>query len=559
MFLKNLGSNIRNAVQTLRSKIGSKRFWAIGIAGLVVLYFLTTFFYSQRFIRYQAPEFLTFGELKKLYLDPHPGSWLGWKLFRFRTTPIISNEAYYAGVTPRHHQDPKLGPFLSLVSWNIEESLHVKNAIQVFASPDQFLSLVDTQKAPQGSPQYETILRQRERLADADIIMLQEMDIGCKRSGYINAAGELAKALKMNYVFGDEHLELDPVALGLEKIYQKDGKTVDQVQTNDRMADPSRYKGAFGSAVLSRYPIKKVQVFQLKYTAYDWYAGEKAKYGLTEKTREAGSDVLFKTPIMNQIKTGTQIYFRVDLEVPELPERTLTVINIHLEIKCTPKQREIQVAEILSYMKNIKHPVIMVGDYNAAPDDLSATSVKRIVTRTVKDPTTWLSVAVTYVLPQALLINASRFVGNFTKNLQDPLAPDISVLFPNPLHALFAMVQNYRFKDGGAFDFRGDPERSINGKGGALANSNERGFKGFKTSWSVKQPISIFGKYRLDWVFVKALLKDPYDKAGSYRFAPHFGETLEELNTSLKQPISDHHPNVVDIPFKEPDIKRKAP
>jgi len=535
----------------------SKRFWTLAIVSVLLSCFIFTFFYFHRFIRYQEPKFLTFHELQKLYKNPHPGGLLGLKLARFRRTPIISNEAYFEGAKPLLHTDPKLGPYLTLASWNIEESLHIKEAIAVFSSSDQFRSMIDPQKAPEGSPRYKEILRQRERLAHADIIVLQEMDVGVKRSGYINAAGELAKVLKMNYVFGDEHLELDPVVLGLEKIYQKDGKTVDQAATNDRMADPNRYKGAFGSAVLSRYPIRKVQVFQLKYTAYDWYAGEKAQYGLTEKTRQTGSDVLFKTPIMNQIKTGTQIYFRVDLEVPELPERTLTIINIHLEIKCTPKQRETQLAEILSYIKEIKHPVIMVGDYNAAPDDLSATSVKRIVTRTIKDPTTWLSAAVTYLLPQALIINASRFVGNYTKNLQDPLAPDISVIFPNPLHDLFAMIQNYRFKDGGAFDFRGDPERSINGKGRALANSNERGFKGFKTTWSVKQPISILGKYRLDWVFVKSILKNPYDKSGPYRLAPHFGETLEELNTSLKVPVSDHHPNVVDIPFHEPLINLK--
>ncbi len=95
----------------------------------------------------------------------------------------------------------------------------------------------------------------------------------------------------------------------------------------------------------------------------------------------------------------------------------------------------------------------------------------------------------------------------------------------------------------------------MNNKNGALANSNERDFKGFKTTWSVKRPISFLGKYRLDWVFVKSYLKNSYDKTGPYRLAPHFGETLEEMNTSLKIPISDHHPNVVNIPLQEPRIK----
>jgi endonuclease/exonuclease/phosphatase family metal-dependent hydrolase len=525
------------------------------IAAVLCAGFVYGFFYARQFIRYQEPDFLTFRELQKLYKNPHPGGLLGLKLERFRRTPIISNEAYFEGERPLQHMDSQMGPYLTLASWNIQESLNIKDAIAVFTSPDQFRAMIDPGEAAEGSSGYKEILRQRERLANADIIVLQEMDVGVKRSGYINAAGELAKALKMNYAFGDEQLELDPWALGLEKIYQADGKTVDKARTEEAMADPLRYKGAFGSAVLSRYPIKKVQVFQLKYQAYDWYAGEKAEYGLTEKTRGTGSEVLFQTPIKNQIKTGTRIYFRVDLGVPELPEKTLTIINIHLEIKCTPKQRERELAEILSYMKGIKHPVIMVGDYNAAPQDLSATSIKRVVTRTIQNPTTWLSAAITYLSPQALIINTTRFAGNFTKNLQDPLAPDISVIFPNPLHDLFAMIQNYRFSDGGAFDFRGDPTRSINGKDGALANSNERGFKGFKSTWSVKRPISIIGKYRLDWLFVKSFLKDPYAKAGTYRVAPHFGETLEEMNTSLKARISDHHPSVVDIPFQEPRIK----
>jgi hypothetical protein len=39
---------------------------------------------------------------------------------------------------------------------------------------------------------------------------------------------------------------------------------------------------------------------------------------------------------------------------------------------------------------------------------------------------------------------------------------------------------------------------------------------------------------------------------GPYRFAPHYGETLTELNNNLHVKIFDHEPNVVDIPFLEP-------
>jgi len=134
-------------------------------------------------------------------------------------------------------------------------------------------------------------------------------------------------------------------------------------------------------------------------------------YGKNETSRQQN---FFKTEFTREIRAGSQIYFRVDLDVPELPERTLTIINIHLEINCTPKDRETQTAEILSYMKRIKHPVIVMGDFNCAPQDLSPTSTSRVVERSLDD---------------------------------------IATIFSNPVKPLFTMIQNYRFDDGGAFDF----------------------------------------------------------------------------------------------------------
>ena len=153
------------------------------------------------------------------------------------------------------------------------------------------------------------------------------------------------------------------------------------------------------------------------------------------------------------------------------------------------------------------------------------------------------------------MVNATRVTSKLTKNLQDPTAKHIPFVMPNPVKPLFSMIEDFRFDDGGTFDFRGDGHRSVNGNDGTLANANQRDLKGFKTTFSVRRAIAeVLGKYRLDWVFVKSFLKDPRDEDGSYQFAPHFGETLEEMNTSLFVPISDHHPNVVDIPFEEPKL-----
>lgn len=537
-----------------RAYMKFRNFYLKFLLGLAGCFLFVVLFQSTQIIRYQEPEFLTFNELKTLSKNPHPDGFLEMKLKRFWKTPIIDNTAYYAGIKPHRPVDPKLGPYLRLVSWNIEKSLRMKDAIATFSNSNEFFSLINPAKAPLGSSKYKNIVRQRERLTNADVIVLQEMDIGVKRSGYMNAAGELAKALNMNYTYGAEQLEVDPVYLGLEKV-SYEGGAVDQEQTEYYAADPARYKGAFGCAVLSRYPIKRVWVMQLKKQGYDWYAGEKPKIGFVEETRRVGSEVIFKNQLTREMKVGGRIFFRVDLLVPHLPGNTLTIINVHLEIKCLPEAREAQMSEILSYIKGIKHPVIVVGDFNAAPDDLSPTSAWRVAERTVKNPETWLAVGTSAILPHALVINTTRFVTKFTKNLNDPFASDIAVVSPNPVKPMFKMIEDYHFKDGGVFDFRGDTERSVNGKAKLLSNSNQRGTKGFKTTWRVRRPISVIGRYRLDWVFVKSYLEDPFDPSSTYRFAPHFGETLEEMNTSLAVPISDHHPNVVDLPFKEPKIR----
>ena len=53
-----------------------------------------------------------------------------------------------------------------------------------------------------------------------------------------------------------EFVEVDPVTLGIE--------VVDQPALEDELkADPAKYKGLHGSAILSRYPIQNVAVLRL--------------------------------------------------------------------------------------------------------------------------------------------------------------------------------------------------------------------------------------------------------------------------------------------------------
>lgn len=496
-------------------------------------------------------DFLTFEELQSLLSYPSIPQPLGRKLEKFWTTPLISNEAYYQGIRPGKLVHPQLGHILSVASWNIEKSFHIPRVIELLTSEEAFRSMLDPSKASPDSKEYQDIARQHTRLRVSDILILQEMDIGVQRSNYLNAAAELAKALQMNFAYGAEQLEIDPVLLGMEKATREDGSPD---ESHDFDVDPLRYKGVFGSAVLSRYPIKKAEVFQLKTQGYDWFTGEKPKISLVEKTRRLGTKVLFRNELSREMKVGGRHYFRVDLEVPELPLKTLTVINVHLEIKCLPKAREFQMAEILSYIKDIPHPVILMGDFNSAAHDISPTSLTRVVTRTAKNPSTWLNAGINLLTPYGPL-NVTRNAVNLTRGFQDPLARDIPGIGPNPVYGLFQEIKEFRFTDQRVFDFRGDKKRSIGRKNELLANANQRDLKGFKTTFQVRRPIGpLLGKLRLDWVFVKSYLQDPEDRLSPYQFSPHFGETLEELNTSLKEPVSDHHPNVVDLPFEEPSL-----
>ncbi len=508
---------------------------------------------NQKYTRYQEPDFFTYEELKSLSANPSPDGALGKKLEKFWVTPIISNEAYYRGVKPVRPRDARLGTFLRAVSWNIEKSFNIDEVIKVFKSENAYIQMINPEKAEPGSDTYKDMIRQRSGLPFADIIISQEIEIGIKRSDYKNAAAVLGKALNMNYAYAAQYLEVDPVILGLEQLqFEDDDKQVEKEARDFFTVDPAKYKGVFGSVVLSRYPIKYVEVRPLETKPYDWYYGELPKTGTTEGLRRIGTKVLFKNAIQRELKVGNRNFFRVDLEVPDLPGKTLTVINIHLEIKCEPKGRQAQMNEILSYVHDIKNPVLIMGDFNMAPADISPTSAGRILKRTASNPTTWFSVAVNVLSPHALIINSSRLISNITKNFNDPTAKSIPIVAPNTMKPFFDMLEEYRFADGGAFDFRGDKDRSVSGKSKTLANANQRGAKGFVTSFRVLRPIGLVGKYRLDWVFVKSFLKDP--QAGPYRFAPHFGETLEDMNFNLTLPVSDHAPNVVDLPFQEPNI-----
>ncbi len=76
-----------------------------------------------------------------------------------------------------------------------------------------------------------------------DVILANELDDGCVRSGQRDTARELAERLGMNYVFGLEFIEL---------------------------ANGGDAKGFHGNAIFSRWPIRRAKIVRLP-EQYNWY------------------------------------------------------------------------------------------------------------------------------------------------------------------------------------------------------------------------------------------------------------------------------------------------
>jgi len=512
------------------------------------------------FVRFSKPEFLGFDELVEAeQKDPLPPE-LAKKLEILVTTPIISNEAYYEGAKPKHPSSPELGPYLRAILWNIERGIQFDPIRIALSEPDKFDQVLAERKDPKTKPltpdELKVVKQQLNILQPADLLILNEVDYGVSRTDYRDVGGSLAKALRMNYAYGVEFLELDPLNLGLEKVQLDDPEAQADIQKSFDV-DKSRYLGMHGTAVLSRYPIRKAVLRPLP-VCYDWYASEKKEVSKLEEGRRKGANLAFMERISREIRRGGRTVLIVELAVPESPTGAVTVVAPHLENKCKPGCRLKQALQILQWIKADHNPVILAGDLNTTASDNAPVSVSKVVTERLKDPDRWALEAVKWSTgaPTILLMPI-----NMMRNKNDPTGFDLPVLSRKKEAKLFDESGKFHFEDGQVFDFRGEDARSADGRGGTLSDSNERAGKGFRYTFALAKTYGgLVGEYKLDWFFVKGLGTDPRKPGGKYQFAPHFARTLVELNNAPEDSLSDHFPMVVDIPLAEPPpFGQKAP
>ena len=281
------------AWQRLRTAISLRRM-GIALLGAASLLAVAAADEAQ-FVRFAKPQTLSFAELVQLSQEEGVAKSVADKMDTLLRTPFVSNEAYLAGSKPIRPSSEELGPFLRAAFWNIERGIELDSIKTTLTKPDEFDKIIAEKKDPEAKPlTAEELAAAKGQLAilqNLDLLILNEVDNGVTRTDYRDVARELAQALHMNYAYGVEFLEVDPLNLGLEQVEMNDKAAQDDIQKSFQ-PDKQRYLGLHGTAVLSRYPIRSATVRPLP-VCYDWYNGEKKEISKLESGKRSSANLVF--------------------------------------------------------------------------------------------------------------------------------------------------------------------------------------------------------------------------------------------------------------------------
>lgn len=190
-----------------------------------------------------------------------------------------------------HSQWPFWGrPFVRIVDWNIDRGLRLPAIIDFLAD------------------------------INADILILQEVDINARRTHHLNITREIARKLRLNYVFGREFVEL----------------------TQGSKTNPAYH----GQATLSHWKLSAPRVIRFRQQSNFW------------------KPHWFKPKLETfQERLGGRIALSVAINIPGL---SIVSYNLHLESRSNDQLRQAQLNEVLqdaaSYDSTM--PIVLAGDLN---------------------------------------------------------------------------------------------------------------------------------------------------------------------------------------------------
>ncbi|HXX76842.1 MAG TPA: endonuclease/exonuclease/phosphatase family protein [Nitrospiraceae bacterium] len=167
---------------------------------------------------------------------------------------------------------------------------------------------------------------------EADILLLQEVDLNARRTHHIHIAREIAQKLQLNYVFGREFREL----------------------TQGTSHSPAYH----GQATLSHWPLSNARILRFQQQSNFW----KPRWFLPEIE-----------PFQERV--GGRLALVADACIGG---RTITTYNLHLESRGDDRLRRAQMEETLRDAHGYKpnEAVVLAGDFNM---DVSAGDVARLI------------------------------------------------------------------------------------------------------------------------------------------------------------------------------------
>ncbi len=167
--------------------------------------------------------------------------------------------------------------------------------------------------------QVERALLGHEDLAGADVITLDEVDLGTARAGNRDVAFDLAAALGLHAAWAP--LFLETTAGRDDDVRMAAGRTNEE--------------GLFGLALLSRWPLGEVRLLELP-------SPQKLQFDLE---RMVGRHVALIAEVLH-------------------PERPFVAVAAHLEVHRTRAHRAAQALAIVRALSHEKRPVVLAGDFN---------------------------------------------------------------------------------------------------------------------------------------------------------------------------------------------------
>jgi endonuclease/exonuclease/phosphatase family metal-dependent hydrolase len=191
---------------------------------------------------------------------------------------------------------PRLRGFIRAVQWNIERGKHIDAIVDLFST--------------------------HPVLGLADIITLNEVDVGMNRTGNRNIAFELGSRLSMHSLFAAEYIELTK-GIGEEASLQGENQ-----------------EALHGNSILSRYPFKSVRILRLP-SCFNTFRFSEKRYG-------------------DRLALIAEI---------DCNGKSLILVSTHLEVRNTPSCRALQFRALVDAVSPVQKgiestPVLIGGDLN---------------------------------------------------------------------------------------------------------------------------------------------------------------------------------------------------